>query len=128
MMVGVASQVEMRAHHIQIWPPSCRSTPLERPGGSGNEVVGNGSMLLNFVEPIKLQRFVTYTFQRYGPSANCISSIPIANHTQSVIGRYFQVSVRPRWSYGSCVRKTTVGYLTLCRSQHKPRRHFPRVV
>ena len=31
MMVGVASQVEMRAHHIQIWPPSCRSTPLERP-------------------------------------------------------------------------------------------------
>ena len=33
MMVGVASQVEMRAHHIQIWPPSCRSTPLERTGG-----------------------------------------------------------------------------------------------
>ena len=33
MMVGVASQVEMRAHHIQIRPPSCRSTPLERPGG-----------------------------------------------------------------------------------------------
>ena len=32
-MVGVASQVEMRAHHIQIWPPSCRSTPLERPVG-----------------------------------------------------------------------------------------------
>ena len=31
MMVGVASQVEMRAHHIQIWPPSCRSTPLEIP-------------------------------------------------------------------------------------------------
>ena len=31
MMVGVASQVEMRAHHIQIWPPSCRNTPLERP-------------------------------------------------------------------------------------------------
>ena len=31
MMVGVASQVEMRAHDIQIWPPSCRSTPLERP-------------------------------------------------------------------------------------------------
>ena len=31
MMVGVASEVEMRAHHIQIWPPSCRSTPLERP-------------------------------------------------------------------------------------------------
>ena len=31
MMMGVASQVEMRAHHIQIWPPSCRSTPLERP-------------------------------------------------------------------------------------------------
>ena len=32
---------------------------------SGNEVVGNGSMLRNFVEPIKLQRFVTYTFQHY---------------------------------------------------------------
>ena len=31
MMVGVASRVEMRTHHIQIWPPSCRSTPLERP-------------------------------------------------------------------------------------------------
>ena len=29
MMVGVASQVEMRANHIQIWPPSCRSTPLK---------------------------------------------------------------------------------------------------
>ena len=33
MMVGMASHVEMKAHHIQIWPPSCRSTPLERPGG-----------------------------------------------------------------------------------------------
>ena len=33
---------------------------------------------LNLVEPIKLQRFVTYTFQRNGSSANCISSIPIA--------------------------------------------------
>ena len=31
MMVGVASQVEMRTPHIQLYPPSCRSTPLERP-------------------------------------------------------------------------------------------------
>ena len=30
MMVGVASQVEMRTPHIQLQPPSCRSTPLER--------------------------------------------------------------------------------------------------
>ena len=33
MMVGVASQEEMRAHHIQIWPPSCRSTTLESSDG-----------------------------------------------------------------------------------------------
>ena len=41
MMVGVASQVEMRAHHIQIWPPSCRSTPLERP-----DMCANSSLML----------------------------------------------------------------------------------
>ena len=47
--------------------------------GSGNEVVGNGSMLRNFVEPIKLQRFVMYTFQRYGHQLIAfLYSIPIA--------------------------------------------------
>ena len=96
---------------------------------SGNEVVGNGSMLRIFVEPIKLQQFVTYTFQRFGHQLLiAFLAYQSQNHTQSVIGRYFQVSVRPRWCYGSCVRKTTVGYLTLCRSQHKPRWNFPRVV
>ena len=44
MMVGVASQVEMRAHHIQIWPPSCRSTLLERPGGALNHVIDKFSL------------------------------------------------------------------------------------
>ena len=44
MMVGVASQVEMRAHHIQIWPPSCRSTPLERPGGALHYVIDKFSL------------------------------------------------------------------------------------
>ena len=46
--------------------------------GSGNEVVGNGSMLPEFGRTNQIAAICDVTFQRYGSSANCISSIPIA--------------------------------------------------